>query len=95
MSSVEKHAAMRAEGWQFSTAENEFVGTVGARFFYAYTIATVLQHLKCMYVSIYMCVGMRLRRYFPSHIVSDGTIEAYLPAKFNDSVPLWHVRLAQ
>ena len=54
MSSVEKHAAMRAEGWQFSTAENEFVGTVGARFFYAYTIATVLQHLKCMYVSMYV-----------------------------------------
>ena len=56
MSSVEKHAAMRAEGWQFSTAENEFVGTVGARFFYAYTIATALQHLKCMYACMYVCV---------------------------------------
>ena len=37
---------------------------------------------------------MRLRRFFPSNILSEGTIEAYLPFELNDSVPLWHVRLA-
>lgn len=47
---------------------------------------------KKLIILIFVILGVKIRRYFPSYVISDGIVEAYLPAELNDSIPLWHVR---
>ena len=44
---MDKHAAMRAEGWLFSTTDNEFIGII-VLLMYVYLNV-------CLYVCMYSC----------------------------------------
>ncbi len=36
-------------------------------------------------------IGLRVRRYFPDHGISDAQVAAFLPASLNEGDPLWHL----